>query len=213
MQMVGEQRQESTASAEVDEKDTQNHSNESAEETQTNENSNKIIEDEKREDIELEEVDEECSLEELQSEVERLKEENEKTYERMLRVQAEFENYKRRTQREKAAERKYRSQDLANELLPALDNFERALAIEASEETKSIIDGITMVYEQIKDALKAEGIEEIEAVGQEFDPNVHHAVMQVEDEDEQSNIVVEEMQKGYILKDRVIRPAMVKVNK
>lgn len=131
----------------------------------------------------------------------------------MLRIQAEYDNFKKRTQKERIAERKYKAQDLANELLPVMDNFERALQVESTEETKSIIEGISMVYNQLKEALKSQGVEEIEAEGNPFDPNLHHAVMQVEDEEQESNIVVEELQKGYILNDRVIRPAMVKVNK
>src|SRR5690625_2707054 len=152
-------------------------------------------------------------LEMLKEEIERIKKERDETADRLLRAQAEFENFKKRTQREKIAERTYKSQDLVNELLPALDNFERALTVESTEETKSIIEGITMVYNQVKDALQSENVEVIETVGKEFDPNLHHAVMQVEDPEQESNVIVEELQKGYILKDRVIRPAMVKVNK
>lgn len=97
--------------------------------------------------------------------------------------------------------------------IPALDSFERALQVEAdNEQTKSLLQGMEMVHRQLVEALKKEGVEAIEAVGQEFDPNLHQAVMQAEDENYGSNIVVEEMQKGYKLKDRVIRPSMVKVN-
>lgn len=142
-----------------------------------------------------------------------LEQEKNENYERMLRIQAEFDNFKKRTQKERIAERKYKSQELVTELLPALDNFERALQVEKTEDTKGIIDGITMVYNQINDALNAEGVEVIETIGKEFDPHIHHAVMQEENENEASNTVIEELQKGYILNDRVIRPAMVKVNK
>lgn len=157
--------------------------------------------------------DEEVSIEELQRQTAELTEEKDKVYNRMLRLQAEYENYKKRSEREKIAERKYKSQDLANELLPVLDNFERALQVEVTEANKGIIDGITMVYQQFLDALKSQGIEQIEALNKEFDPNLHHAVMQTENSEVESNIVVEELQKGFMLKDRVIRPAMVKVNK
>lgn len=150
---------------------------------------------------------------ELQSKIKTLQAEKEELYQKLLRVQAEYDNYKKRTVKEREAALKYQSQDLIQELLPALDNFERALQVEKTEATASIIDGISMVYKQIKDALASQGAEEITAVGEEFDPNVHHAVMQIEAEDKPSNIVVEELQKGYKLKDRVIRPAMVKVNK
>ncbi|WP_373892857.1 nucleotide exchange factor GrpE [Virgibacillus natechei] len=148
-----------------------------------------------------------------QKEMEALKQEKDELHDRLLRLQAEFDNYKKRSQKEKEVGRKYKSQDLVNELLPALDNFERALQVEATDETSGLIEGITMVYQQLKDALKSQGVEEIEAKGNVFDPNLHHAVMQVEEEDVESNTVVEELQKGYVLQDRVIRPAMVKVNK
>lgn len=149
----------------------------------------------------------------VQKEMEALKQEKDELYDRLLRLQAEFDNFKKRSQKEKEVDRKYKSQDLVNELLPAVDNFERALQVEVTEETSSLIDGITMVYQQFKDALQSQGVEEIEAKGNVFDPNLHHAVMQVEEEEVESNTVVEELQKGYMLKDRVIRPAMVKVNK
>jgi molecular chaperone GrpE len=137
----------------------------------------------------------------------------EETTNRMLRLQADYDNFRRRSKQEKESAAKYRSQSLAESLIPALDNFERAMMIDAqSDETKSLLQGMEMVYRQLKEALANEGIEPIESVGQPFDPHVHQAVMQVESEEYDSNIVVEEMQKGYQLKDRVIRPAMVKVN-
>jgi molecular chaperone GrpE len=132
---------------------------------------------------------------------------------RYLRLQADFDNFRRRTRLDIEAGEKYKAQKLVTELLPALDNFERALQIEAdNEQTRSLLQGMEMVYRGIVDALKKEGVEPIEAVGKEFDPNFHQAVMQGEDEKFGSNIVTDEFQKGYMLKDRVIRPSMVKVN-
>jgi molecular chaperone GrpE len=132
---------------------------------------------------------------------------------RYLRLQADFDNFRRRTRLDIEAGEKYKAQKLVTELLPALDNFERALQIEAdNEQTRSLLQGMEMVYRGIVDALKKEGVEPIEAVGKEFDPNFHQAVMQGEDENFYSNIVTDEFQKGYMLKDRVIRPSMVKVN-
>ena len=132
---------------------------------------------------------------------------------RYLRLQADFDNFRRRTRLDIEAGEKYKGQKLVTELLPALDNFERALQIEAdNEQTRSLLQGMEMVYRGIVDALKKEGVEPIEAVGKEFDPNFHQAVMQGEDENFGSNIVTDEFQKGYMLKDRVIRPSMVKVN-
>ena len=128
-------------------------------------------------------------------------------------MQADFENSRRRARLDLEATEKYKSQGLITELLPAIDNFERALKMEAdNDQAKSLLQGMEMVYRSLIDTLKKEGAEQIEAVGKEFDPHLHQAIMQVEDENFGSNIVVEEFQKGYILKDRVIRPAMVKVN-
>lgn len=155
----------------------------------------------------------ENKMENLIEEADQLKKENDDVMQRMLRTQAEYDNFKKRSQKEKEAERKYKAQDLVNDLLPAIDNFERALQVEVNDESSGFVEGISMVYRQIKDALKAQDVEEIECVGKPFDPNLHHAVMQVEEEEHDSDIVVEELQKGYMLKDKVIRPAMVKVNK
>src|SRR5699024_5915783 len=117
------------------------------------------------------------SAEELQNEVTRLSKEKEDAQARVLRVQAEFDNFKKRSQREKEADLKYKSQDLVNELLPAMDNFERAMQVEVTEATAGLVEGITMVYNQLKAALKSQGVEEIEAVGKMFDPNLHNGVM------------------------------------
>jgi molecular chaperone GrpE len=132
---------------------------------------------------------------------------------RYLRLQADFDNSRRRARIDLEAAQKYRAQSLITNLLPALDNFERALQVEPdNEQTKSLLQGMDMVYRSLSEALKGEGLEAIEAVGQPFDPHMHQAVMQVEDPNFDSNVVVEEFQKGYKLKDKVIRPSMVKVN-
>ncbi|MCM3571943.1 nucleotide exchange factor GrpE [Mesobacillus subterraneus] len=132
---------------------------------------------------------------------------------RYLRLQADFDNFRRRSRIELEASAKYRAQSIITDLLPAIDNFERALKMDVdNEQAKSLKQGVEMVYRSLLDALKNEGVEVIEAVGKEFDPHLHQAVMQAEDENFGPNIVVEEFQKGYLLKDRIIRPAMVKVN-
>ena len=132
---------------------------------------------------------------------------------RYLRLQADFDNFRRRSRIELEASAKYRAQSIITDLLPAIDNFERALKMDVdNEQAKSLKQGVEMVYRSLLDALKNEGVEVIEAVGKEFDPHLHQAVMQAEDENFGPNIVVEEFQKGYMLKDRIIRPAMVKVN-
>ncbi|KMK75940.1 protein GrpE [Alkalihalobacillus pseudalcaliphilus] len=132
---------------------------------------------------------------------------------RILRVQADYDNFRRRSREEKESAAKYRSQNVIEGLLPVLDNFERALLVEPeNEEAKSLLTGMEMVYRQLQEALKNEGIEVIPTVGENFDPHRHQAVMQVEEEGYESNQIVAELQKGYLLKDKVIRPSMVKVN-
>nr|MDH3153810.1 nucleotide exchange factor GrpE [Bacillus licheniformis] len=156
---------------------------------------------------------EETQTEMLEKQLKELQERLEEKENKLLRVQADFENYKRRARLDLEVAEKYRSQRIISDLLPALDNFERALQIDPdNEQTKSLLQGMEMVHRQILEALKNEGVEQIPSVGEQFDPNMHQAVMQVEDEAYESNAVVEELQKGYKLKDRVIRPSMVKVN-
>jgi molecular chaperone GrpE len=155
----------------------------------------------------------EIELQEVKQQKVELEAKLEEAENKILRMQADFENSRRRARLDLEATEKYKSQGLITELLPAIDNFERALKMETdNDQTKSVLQGMEMVYRSLLDTLKKEGAEQIEAVGKEFDPHLHQAIMQVEDENFGSNIVVEEFQKGYILKDRVIRPAMVKVN-
>ncbi|MFD3447678.1 nucleotide exchange factor GrpE [Microbacteriaceae bacterium 4G12] len=149
----------------------------------------------------------------LQEQMQELEAKLADTENRMLRLQADFDNYRRRVLLDREAAEKYRAQSLVSDILPALDNFERAMKVEATEEqAKALLQGMEMVHRQMLEALTKEGVEAIEAVGQQFDPYLHQAVMQVEDSEYESNTVVEEFQKGYKLKDRVIRPSMVKVN-
>lgn len=132
---------------------------------------------------------------------------------RLLRVQADYDNFRRRTREEREKERQYRAQSIVEDLLPVLDNFNRALDTKAeNEESRAIIKGMEMVFRQFQDALIKEGVKEIAALGEPFDPNKHQAVMQVESDDHESNTVVEVLQAGYELNGRVIRPSMVKVS-
>ncbi|GGC92159.1 protein GrpE [Thalassobacillus devorans] len=164
----------------------------------------------KEEELEQEVLEEEQAEDE---ELEKLKQDYEELNNRLIRLQADYDNFRRRTMKEREADRKYKSQDLVTELVPVLDNFDRALKVEVEgEAAKGFVDGMKMVYQQFKAALEKEGVEEIKAEGEQFDPHLHQAVMQANEEDYDSNVVIEEMQKGYKLKDRVIRPAMVKVN-
>ncbi|KOY80961.1 nucleotide exchange factor GrpE [Lysinibacillus macroides] len=148
----------------------------------------------------------EAKLAELQAKLE--DEEN-----RHLRLRADFDNMRRRQQLDREAAEKYRAQSLLSDLLPVLDNFERALQVETtSEEAASIIKGIDMVYRSLIEATEKEGLQVIKAEGEPFDPNVHQAVMQEQDSEKETGIVLRELQKGYLLKDRVLRPTMVSVN-
>ncbi|MBI5972621.1 nucleotide exchange factor GrpE [Staphylococcus caledonicus] len=136
--------------------------------------------------------------------------ENEEKY---LRLYAEFENYKRRIQKENETNKKYQSQRVLTDILPTIDNIERALQIEGSDESfKSLQKGVQMVHESLLRALQENGLEEIKSEGQEFDPNYHQAVVQDDNPDFKSGEITQELQKGYKLKDRVLRPSMVKVN-
>lgn len=148
-----------------------------------------------------------------EDEVSMLKDELEAEQNKYLRLLADYDNFKRRTQKDREISAKFRSQSLLTDLLPVLDNFERALAVEAnSEDAASIMKGVEMVQKSLLEAVKREGLEEIKAVGEPFDPNFHQAVMQEKDEDAEPGTVLQELQKGYTLKGRVLRPAMVKVN-
>ncbi len=159
------------------------------------------------------ETGEESTNDEHTAEIQQLINKLEEADNRYLRLQADFDNFRRRSRLDSEASEKYRAQKLATNMLSALDNFERALKLEAdNEQTKSLLQGMDMVYRSLLDALKSEGIEPIEAVGKEFDPHFHQAVMKDENKEFGSNIVTEEFQKGYMLKDRILRPSMVKVN-
>ena len=130
-----------------------------------------------------------------------------------LRLRADYDNLARRTRLDREAAEKYRAQSLLTDLLPVIDNLDRALLAEANvEEPSSLYKGVDMVFRQLLDATAREGLEVIEAVGQPFDPNVHQAVMQESDSEQQSGVVLKELQKGYKLKDRILRPSMVSVN-
>lgn len=132
---------------------------------------------------------------------------------RMLRAMADMDNLRRRVRKEQEDLAKYASQKIVEELLPILDNFERALAADKDSMTlESLLTGVDMVHRQMVQVFEKEGLAAIAAKGQPFDPHVHQAVMQTQDPEFDSGVVVEELQKGYMFKDRVVRPAMVKVN-
>ncbi|MCQ2537638.1 MAG: nucleotide exchange factor GrpE [Lachnospiraceae bacterium] len=130
----------------------------------------------------------------------------------ILRQRAEFENYRNRTTKEKAAMFDMGARDMVDKILPILDNFERGFAVLSEEEKATpFAQGMEKVYKQMVDSLAAAGLKEMEALNAEFNPDMHNAVMHVEDENVGENIVVEVFQKGYMYKDSVVRFAMVKV--
>ena len=128
---------------------------------------------------------------------------------RLKRSMAEFDNYRKRTEKEKSSMYIIGARDIVEKMLPIVDNFERGLA--QAPEDDSFAEGMKMIYRQMMTAFDEMGVKPIEAVGKEFDPNLHNAVMHVEDESVGENIVVEEFQKGYSYKDFVVRHSMVKV--
>lgn len=164
----------------------------------------------------IEETSDENVIEEIDpkdqkiNELQQLADENEEKY---LRLYAEFENYKRRIQKENEINKTYQAQRVLADILPAIDNIERALQIEGDDETfKSLQKGVQMVHESLINALKDNGLEVIKTEGEAFDPNIHQAVVQDDNPDFESGEITQELQKGYKLKDRVLRPSMVKVN-
>ena len=139
----------------------------------------------------------------------------EEAEEKALRFQAELHNYKKRKDEETANYLKYANEDIAISLLPIIDNFERAINMDdndLSDEVSKFLNGFKMIYSSFMDLLNKYEIKEIEAKGLEFDPNYHQAVLTEKDENKPEGVVLEVLQKGYLYKDKVIRPAMVKVN-
>ena len=174
------------------------------------ENKNEEIKEEKKAEEPKEHKKEhkkDKKLEELQNEVNTLKDKN-------MRIAAEMVNTLRRKDEETNRLLKYSNESLITELLPVIDNFERALNVDAtSNDVESYQKGMTMIYNSLKNILEKFEVKEIEAIDKEFDPSYHQAVMQEKKEGTKENIVIEVLQKGYTYKDKVIRPAMVKVSK
>ena len=174
------------------------------------ENKNEEIKEEKKAEEPKEHKKEhkkDKKIEELQNEINTLKDKN-------MRIAAEMVNTLRRKDEETNRLLKYSNESLITELLPVIDNFERALNVDAtSNDVESYQKGMTMIYNSLKNILEKFEVKEIEAIDKEFDPSYHQAVMQEEKEGTKENIVIEVLQKGYTYKDKVIRPAMVKVSK
>ncbi len=156
---------------------------------------------------EQEEEPKEETLEQKLEKAEALAKEN---YDKWLRQLAEFENFRKRTNSEKTGMYNNGVRDTVEKILPVLDNFERAVNMSEDKES-STYKGIEMILKQFKEVLQAIGVEEIPAEGEPFDPNIHAAVMHIDDESCDDNVIVEVFQKGYRHGDKVIRPSMVKV--
>jgi len=148
----------------------------------------------------------------LQVEIEKLQAEKAELVNTLQRLQADFENFRRRSRQEKEDFLKYAAEGLLTQLLPVLDNFERALAASKDGEMKTFVPGVEMIFRQLQQVMEKEGMAPIEAVGCPFDPNIHEAVMQVEEPNRPANTVLEELQKGYTLKGKLLRPSVVKVS-
>jgi len=147
-------------------------------------------------------------------ELETLRQERDNLYDRLLRKQAEFENYKKRMDREKSAFMQFASSELMKELLNALDSFDLAIKNAAAESQggENALRGFELIYKQLQDTLARFGLKPIEAKGKKFDPNFHQAVSTQASNEIEENTVIDEMRKGYTLNGRLLRPAMVSVS-
>lgn len=164
---------------------------------------------EERKDLQ-EEVEEKDAMELLKEENQKLKDELEKFQNKYYKAHADLENVRKRLERNHRLEQKYKIQNFALDILPAIDNLERALKQESEDE--ALKEGVEMIYQQILTALEQEGVKAIEALDQEFDPQYHQAMMTEKKEGVKPNVVIEEFQKGYMLKDRILRASLVKVS-
>lgn len=194
---------------EADEADAEAAAEKKAEEKQTSE-------DESKENASGQETEKESQAKEKRffkkkEKKDKKDEKIEELTDRLTRQLAEFDNYRKRTEKEKASMYVIGAKDIVEKILPIVDNFERGLATVEHPEDDPFADGMNKVYKQLTKTLEDMGVTVIEAVGKEFDPNLHNAVMHVEDENVGENIVVEEFQKGYKYKDIVVRHSMVKV--
>ena len=156
----------------------------------------------------------ELTKEELLRKIQELQKESEKNYDLYLRSQAEMENVKKRNRKEKEDYLKFANENLIKEMLPVLDNIEKALSHSENENTvHALKEGIHMTLKGLKDSLSKSGLEEVKALGEPFDPCFHEAVSEMDDPKAKPGIVITELQKGYVLNSRLIRPAMVVVNR
>lgn len=161
----------------------------------------------------IEESKEEVNeLEQLKLKLEKAESSSKDYLDKLQRSMAEFDNFRKRTNVEKASMYENGARDTIEKLLPTLDNFERAILSTPEEDKNSaMFKGIDMIFNQMVETFKNMGVEEVAGVGETFDPNIHNAVLHIDDDSFGENVVVEVMQKGYKYKDKIIRPSMVKV--
>ncbi len=175
----------------------------------------KELQDENLEEVEDElgdEVQADDLIAKLQEKLAQAEEEAKKSQDNYLRALAEMDNLRKRTQRDKEEYIKYANLPMVNKILPIIDDFERALNVEQGQESEGLHKGMELIFKKLLDLIEAEGVEAINAIGQPFDPEFHQPLL-VEESEGPENIILEEMQKGYIMHGRVIRPSLVKVSK
>ena len=155
------------------------------------------------------------SFKELEKKLSAAQEEAQNNYDRFLRVPAEFDNYKKRSLMESAEFRKYANEALIRELLPVVDNLERAVSSSSNKEhqARNLVEGVDLTLQEILKILKRFKVEPINTLGEQFDPGFHQAMAQEEADDQPPNTVLKEFQKGYLIHERLLRPAMVVVSK
>ena len=199
-------------------KDAAEHPQEEAEETAKDMDQSETCTEEAEASVEAEKVDEGDEKESGMSffgkkkKKDKKDEKIEELTDRLTRQMAEFDNFRKRTDREKSQMYEGGAKDVIDKILPVVDNFERGLgAVTEEEKEDPFVKGMEQIYKQLMTTLEGIGVKPIEAVGNEFDPDFHNAVMHVEDEEVGENIIVEEFQKGYMYRDSVVRHSMVKV--
>ena len=206
--------EEKNTDAEKQEIETQTANSEEAENPPIDDTSEASETDESSADAESKDSPEAEALANLAAEYDAYKTESEAQHDQMLRTIAEFDNSRKRAEREKEESLKYALESFVKELIPTIDSIERAIqSTKESQDVDALTEGVEMIYKGLLSTLEKRGVTPIEAVNEPFDPMQHEAIMHVESEEVPENNVIEEWQKGYMLHNRVIRPSMVSVSK
>ena len=198
----------------MEKKEKKRNQNQKGSEKAEQENALETSDEELRLHFKEDKKEEEKETEELKKKLEEKEKEAKEHYDRLLRMAADFENYKKRAVREKEEWTKFANEDLIKGILPFIDNLERAVNhSEKTEDFQSLVEGIKLTVQQLLKTLNKFGVSPIESLGKPFNPAVHQAMLLVESDQHEPNQVVEEFQKGYLLNDRLLRPATVSVSK